>query len=97
MAKQFAVLVLVFTPKTRSGWSRNATGERPVGPPLETLIAAIDSKQPPHGNGLRIIRGLAVLEHTNTPASRKLIADIASGMESARATREAKESLEKLQ
>jgi hypothetical protein len=63
---------------------------------LGKLVAELDSKQPPRGDDVRVIRGLAVLEHINTPASRKLIADIEIGMESARATQEAKESLERL-
>lgn len=62
---------------------------------LERLLAELEPRNAPRGDDLRTIRALAVLEHIKTPAARKLIAEVAGGMESARATREAKEALER--
>ena len=63
---------------------------------VEKLLADLEPRNAPRGNDLRTIRCLGVLEHIKTPVLRKLIGEIASGMESARVTREAKACLERL-
>lgn len=63
---------------------------------VRDLLAELDSRKPPRGDDLRGIRALAVLEYIQTEESRKLIASLAAGLEGARLTREAKETLERL-
>ncbi len=63
---------------------------------VRELLGELDSRKPPRGDDLRGIRALAILEFIKTEESRKLIASLATGLESARLTREAKETLERL-
>lgn len=63
---------------------------------IKKLVAELDSRQPPRGNDLRGIRCLMILEELGTADSRRLIQQLARGMESARMTREAKDVLERL-
>ena len=63
---------------------------------LEKLLSELDSRKPPRGDVLRGIRCLAVLEYFKTDEARRLIAEVAGGLESARLTSKAKESLERL-
>jgi WD40 repeat protein len=63
---------------------------------VNKLLAELDSRQPPRGNDLRGIRCLMILEKLNTPESRRLVGELAKGMESARLTREAKDVQERL-
>ncbi len=58
----------------------------------ETLLALADALDVQS----RTIRALAVLESINSPEAKQLIAQMASGLQSARITREAKETLERL-
>jgi WD40 repeat protein len=60
---------------------------------LEALLAALDRKNAPAGENLRSIRCISLLERIHTPEARRLIDKVAKGMESARATQEAREAL----
>jgi WD40 repeat protein len=50
----------------------------------------------PSGEGLRLLRVIETLEHAATPEARQLLGELAHGLAEARATRDAKESLERL-
>src|SRR5262249_13318269 len=58
-------------------------------------LGELESKNPPRGNDLRTIRCLGVLEHLRAPESQTLVKKVAGGLASARATREARGTLER--
>ncbi len=62
---------------------------------VRELLGELDSHKPPHGDDLRGIRALAILEFIKSNESRELISALAAGLEGARLTREAKETLER--
>jgi WD40 repeat protein len=81
------------------GALREALGKRPS---LETrrrideLLQPLDA-WPPSPEALRIIRAVEALEHIGTSEARKLLQALADGDPNARLTRDAKESLKRLE
>lgn len=63
---------------------------------MAKLLASLDSRHPPRGDDLRTIRALAVLEYIKTDEAKQLVVKLSKGLESARSSREAKETCERL-
>jgi len=61
---------------------------------IEKLLDGYVPSKPPQGNDLRCLRALTVLEAIRTPVSEKLTRLLAAGLESAKTTIEAKQTLE---
>jgi WD40 repeat protein len=62
----------------------------------QTLLDALAPTKAPPPEMLREIRAVAALEYMKTPEARQFVEELAKGLESARLTREAKESLSRL-
>ena len=60
---------------------------------IETLLAAFAPPAVPEGEVLRGVRAVWALERIGTADARRLLEDLAKGVESARLTREAKAAL----
>jgi RNA polymerase sigma factor (sigma-70 family) len=85
------------------GWAaepalHKALEEKPSLETRQRVMALLDGirKQPLPPELLRMLRGMEVLEHIDTPAARKVIASLAEGAPQARLTREAKATLQRL-
>ncbi len=63
---------------------------------LEALLQKMDALTPTPGE-VRAVRAVEVLEHVGTSAARRLLADLGGGAPGARQTREARESLRRLE
>ncbi len=60
---------------------------------IEALLEKIDGL--PHGRQLQALRALEVLEHIDTPETRKVLRKLAEGAGGARLTQEARQTLER--
>src|SRR5262249_61413199 len=63
---------------------------------IEAILAGLEAAAPPQGDVLRGVRAVWVLERINSPDAQRLLTDLATGVESARLTREAKAALERM-
>jgi WD40 repeat protein len=63
---------------------------------VEAILAGLDAAALPEGEVLRGVRAVWVLERIGTPDARRLLAELATGVEPARLTREAKSALERI-
>ena len=80
-------------PALQQALARNPTVE--VRKRLETLLDKVDAPLQP-GETLQTLRAIEVLEHIGNHDSEELLRKLAAGAPGARATREAKASLERL-
>jgi hypothetical protein len=63
---------------------------------IDAILVTFTDAAPPEGEALRGVRAVWLLERFNSPDARRLLADLATGVESARLTREAKAALERM-
>ncbi|MFL5340624.1 MAG: WD40 repeat domain-containing protein [Gemmataceae bacterium] len=63
---------------------------------MEAILAGFAVLAAPEGEVLRAVRAVWALERIGTPEARRLLAELATGAESARLTREAKMALERM-
>jgi WD40 repeat protein len=90
-SKRLAELGDAVEPALREALSEGPSAE--TRQRLEALLAALDRKNAPVGEDLRSIRSIALLERINTLEARRLVEKVAKGVESARATQEARAAL----
>jgi RNA polymerase sigma factor (sigma-70 family) len=64
---------------------------------IDAILAGFSNAAPPQGEALRGVRAVWALERIGTPDARRLLADLVTGVESARLTREAKAALDRSQ